>query len=1176
MSQPAVCPVCGRARSRNGCEYCLLYGASTYSELGSRPLWEDLGETGDVFQVIDGFAVLRRLGEGGMGEVFLARQLSTGRTVALKLLRIAGTTARFRTEIAALATLRHPGLVSILYAGDHAGRPYFAMDWVDGPDLAAWIKNSTPTIRQIVTLTLEVADAVQHAHDQGILHRDLKPQNILVGSDGSPRVTDFGLARFLDGEESSGLKEGMTSTGTRLGTPAYMAPEQVRGDRAAEGWWTDVYGLGATLYFLLTGVAPFRGDTAESVFQSVLEQDVVSLRALRPDCDRDLETVVLGALDKECRSRYPSVEAWQADLARWLAGEPIARHPPGPLGKAVRWCRRHPSVTILAAGILVVAALGAGSFSWQWIETRRANERLSDSIKSLRLTESNRLLTESNTAGALRVLARQLQSFPEDRTSATRIMDLLSRRRFLLPESVGGPTPGPMATGRWTADGSRILMLSYQRTNGPLEMRLWDPTLRSWASASQPLGELAREARFDGSGKWLLTQSANGLQLWHAHNLESAGAPFAAVLAEAEFVWHPKGEDFFSWSSTNRLFRMRTPPRQPVWERAVDGQILCLAVSGDGRTVGVGTSTGLLMWFDATTGDPLGSALDNPGPVVSLALDNDGQRAGVVVDWGQNNYRFLWWNIALGKAVGPSPANGPAVFGAEGALLQGLGNPATILLADSGSNGAILLREEIPWTGGWLGQTEELVTLARGHELRIRNGRTGAASSEALLAATHVEDVVASPDGKHLLQIDISREITVLSTDRMPIQAAVLPSTRVGAFSPSGQFIVTGGQQGELTWRDPATGGSVQAQSALSGQIRVIRFSPDGGSLFVGTSRGDARLWRGADHGVGQRLEWATNSIQAARFSPDGTMLAVLGENSDLRFYKSSTGQPMTPTIPVESGIASPFGKGSWTLDFSPDGHQVAVGSYSASATVWEAGTTNRLLALRHPISAITDLRFGPDGSWLGTVSLDGFVRIWDLVHGQERTPAMRHGGNLTSLAVSPDGRLLASAGTGGTIRLWRVADGSGVAELTGHSDEKGLVYALSFSPNGRRLASACQDGTARIWDVATGLQTMDPFQMPSACISADWSPNGRQLLLTSSSATGWLHRIPEADGSAPAWLAELANLMAGNSPELNVVRTWDSLRREALDGRTPPTYRSWAHWFFGHRTNAVPGNPGW
>jgi hypothetical protein len=117
-------------------------------------------------------------------------------------------------------------------------------------------------------------------------------------------------------------------------------------------------------------------------------------------------------------------------------------------------------------------------------------------------------------------------------------------------------------------------------------MRLWDPTLRSWASASQPLGELAREARFDGSGKWLLTQSANGLQLWHAHNLESAGAPFAAVLAEAEFVWHPKGEDFFSWSSTNRLFRMRTPPRQPVWERAVDGQILCLAVSGDGRTVG--------------------------------------------------------------------------------------------------------------------------------------------------------------------------------------------------------------------------------------------------------------------------------------------------------------------------------------------------------------------------------------------------------------------------------------------------------------------------------------------------------------------------------------------------------------------------------------------------------------
>ena len=354
-------------------------------------MWEDVGEEGSVFEVIDDFSLLRRVGEGGMGVVFHARQLSTGRDVALKLLKEGVPDARFRQEIEVLARLDHPGLVRVIHAGEHRGRLYFAMEYVGGPNLAQRARERPFQVREAVALIASGASAVHHAHERQVLHRDLKPENLLLDPEGNVRVTDFGLARSLHK-----TTESLTMAGAQLGTPAYMAPEQVAGDRGEEGPSTDVYGLGATLYHLVTGVPPFRADTLEGLFQLILGVDPASPRILNPAVDRDLELVVMSCLEKEPGRRYGSAADLADELGRWLAGEPVRRRRLGPAGRLIKWCRRKPAIATLSLATSFAVLLGLGGVLWQWRQATLAKEKAQAAEREQSL---QRQLAESNAAG---------------------------------------------------------------------------------------------------------------------------------------------------------------------------------------------------------------------------------------------------------------------------------------------------------------------------------------------------------------------------------------------------------------------------------------------------------------------------------------------------------------------------------------------------------------------------------------------------------------------------------------------------------------------------------------------------------------------------------------------------------------------------------------------------------
>jgi serine/threonine protein kinase len=309
------------------------------------------------------YELSEEIGRGGMGVVYKARQASLKRTVALKMI-LAGQFAsadaisRFQREAEAAANLDHANIVPIYEVGEHDGLRYFSMKLIEGTNLSKRIVDFVRDPKSAAALLAKVGRAVHHAHQHGILHRDLKPGNILLDGRNEPYITDFGLARNVDGRSPQ------TRTGMIVGTPSYMAPEQARSEKGLTVA-ADVYGLGAILYELLTGRPPFRAETELDTILQVLDRDPPRPRTLNPRLDTDLETICLKCLEKEPGKRYGSALALAEDLERWCAGRPIAARPSGPAKKLVKWAKRNPTLAIL---LLVLAAWYFNlRIPWQWL-----------------------------------------------------------------------------------------------------------------------------------------------------------------------------------------------------------------------------------------------------------------------------------------------------------------------------------------------------------------------------------------------------------------------------------------------------------------------------------------------------------------------------------------------------------------------------------------------------------------------------------------------------------------------------------------------------------------------------------------------------------------------------------------------------------------------------------------
>jgi len=357
-----VCGKCGSklfADAPQGlCSLCLFKTALA-------PLLEDSVAAGDDGGLLDSveilsdfgdYELLEEIGRGGQGVVYRVHQKSLNRTVALKVIGLGpwATEAhlkRFRREAAAAASLEHPGIVPIHEVGERDGQCYFSMKFIEGGQLDEVVRREPMPIRGAVELLAKVARTVHYAHEHGILHRDIKPGNILLDKNGEPHLTDFGLARLVEAEST------VTATLDVLGTPSYMAPEQAAGETTKLSKATDVYGLGAVLYQLLTGQPPFAGGTTYETIKLLLESEPRQLRLLNPKVDRDLNTICVKCLEKDPKRRYSSALALAEDLEHWLKHEPIQAHRTGIFARGRKWVRRKPAVVAVITLSLALAAV---------------------------------------------------------------------------------------------------------------------------------------------------------------------------------------------------------------------------------------------------------------------------------------------------------------------------------------------------------------------------------------------------------------------------------------------------------------------------------------------------------------------------------------------------------------------------------------------------------------------------------------------------------------------------------------------------------------------------------------------------------------------------------------------------------------------------------------------------
>ena len=468
-----LCPKCGARLSGAAlgglCPKCVAAAAFSL-DATSPPPREDNSPAPHRHRYVGDYELIEEIARGGMGIVYAARQLSLNRVVALKMI-LSGALAseanvkRFRAEAGAAANLRHPNIVAIYEVGEHQGRHYFAMEYIEGKDLAALTREQPLPPQLAAGYVRTIAEAVQYAHEQGTLHRDLKPSNVLIDERDQPHVTDFGLATRLDGGSD------LTLSGQVLGTPGFMPPEQVAGRREAIGAACDVYSLGAILYHLLTGRPPFAAGTMEETLRQVMQLEPAPPRLLNAGTPRDLETICLKCLAKPPRHRYATARELANDLGRFLRSEPIHARPVSAGEKFARLCRRHPAVTALtvAVGLLVLA----GGLIYSRAALARMAERVQrqlaeDRSDVIELQRVEAWFDADQSARALAGLGQLLRSPLTNRLAAARLMFALAQRDLPVPLGDALLHDNAVDAATFSADGLRVATLSSNTA------RVWD------------------------------------------------------------------------------------------------------------------------------------------------------------------------------------------------------------------------------------------------------------------------------------------------------------------------------------------------------------------------------------------------------------------------------------------------------------------------------------------------------------------------------------------------------------------------------------------------------------------------------------------------------------------------------------------------------------------------------
>jgi WD40 repeat protein/tRNA A-37 threonylcarbamoyl transferase component Bud32 len=1015
------------------------------------------------------YEVFEEIARGGMGVVFRARQVSLNRPVALKMI-LAGHLAspmdvqRFQAEAEMGAHLEHPHIVPIYEVGEHRGQHYFSMKLMEGGSLAKeisdgrWKMADPERQRRAAHLIATIARAVEHAHQRGLLHRDLKPGNILFDLEERAHVSDFGLSKRVqpaaEGEQARGAD--LTVSGTVVGTPSYMAPEQAMAQRTVTTA-ADVYSLGAILYELLGGKAPFQAATALETLRQVTSTEPPRPRGLNPRIDRDLETITMKCLAKEPRSRYVSAAALAEDLERWLAAEPIRARPAGPVERAAKWARRRPASAALCGLLAMLSLLGLAALIWSWQAAEAA--QLQEKIRGDREAQDKhrlavqlyfknialaRLEFADNNLGRANELLKECD--PALRGWEWHFLD-----RYFNPDAttLRQHTAGVVSLA-FSAASDRLVSVSSPMLNRPIYERLSAtgrrrPTTNGFQGKAGAI-RIFRTA--DGSELLRIDPKADLIFCVASSPDGKSVACSGDTLSGTGFI------KVFDTVSGKELFSIT----------GIRDAVRSVAYSPDGQRLASAGDDGMVQLWDAMSGKLIRKIADRDSSiraVSAVAFSPDGKRlAGAIGEattvriWDTATGRQLW------ELQGHTANVTRLAYSPDGHRLATASEDHTVKIwnTDTGSE-LITLVGHLDGVAGvaFSPNGERLVSSSYDNTVRVWDSGSGLLCCTLAGHGAAVVYVAWSPDGQRLASASLDDTIKLWNASGGQAARALRPADmpmRGLVFSPDGRHLAggCGRRPGAVVVLDVVAGKEARAFQGHEKQIGAVAYAPDGMRLASLSLDNTVRIWDTATGKAIHTLQLAAGpsrvvDLRGVAYSADGKRLAATAPNEPVKVWDAATGKELHD-----------FHDSASTVAFSPDARRLASAGREA-LKVRDADTGKEIYAVNGSFEVVL---FTPDGSRLVALGSDG-IKFLDAATGKEVLALRPRSGQRGDLAaISPDGRRLALVDGRNVIRLWDTSSGEEALALPGHAD---TVVGLAFSPDGQRLASADFDGVMHFWD---------------------------------------------------------------------------------------------------------------
>jgi WD40 repeat protein len=1156
-----------------------------------------------------GYEILRKLGRGGMGVVYQARHLQLGRVVALKMI-LAGAHAdtadrvRFLAEARAVAQLQHPHIVQIFEIGEHAGLPYFTLEYVAGGTLAELLRQRPLGPREAAALVEQLARGVAYAHEHGVVHRDLKPENVLLaegreqgtgnreqaagdntpgarGSEGRgsslfsvpcslfPKIADFGLAKRVDtGEE-------FTASGTVLGTPSYMAPEQAAGQTHSVGPLADVYALGAILYRALTGRPPFQAATALETLSQVLNADAAAPSQLNPQVPRDLETICLKCLHKDRGRRYASAAALADDLGRFLAGEPILARPVGRVERALKWARRKPAqAAVLAVSVAAaLALLGGGLWFTEELRGERDHAWYQEGQAQIARLDAERQKREADRAW--KEAAAKAQAEMEARQAReAMVTDLYTGNGLSLRGDVAPAVLWFAHAARLSGDPARAMA---ERTRAASYLR----TVPRPVAAVVHAGPWLPDAAWHPDGRHLLTHAfdpARGSgesQLWDLKTEAALPLSVGSDPGKADSIsaaaWNASGEQLAVGTSGGLVVVLEFPSRKEVQRFTMAGRVQRLLFSADAGYLAVAAGKVARVWGTAEAAF-VTPELNHPDTVTTLALHPKGTQLAtgcqdhfcrvfaVPSDQDQPAFPAIRHYQEALRVVGQKPQ--PPIYVDQGRGLLTLSQH--VVTWWNTANGMSVRTVRYPPPDVKIKTTvEHLIVAPDGVTFVLLNDMqavvargTGGPPKTIPLGhryENYILSAAVSPDGTLLATASGDRTVRLCRlADGTAVGGPLLHATSadLAAFSADGKRLLTSMRGGLLRlWELPAAPALYKLPNSKA--FSLVRLTADG--RYVMHSGGSSR-WSEAR---GTRVHEAATGIAAgpplpaggivtdAAFSPDGRTLALAASLAGTPGERASrpgkqrgrltlwdwhdgkpVGQPLAFDVEPRSVAYNAAGDRLVALDAA--GTVYVIDAATAQVVKqWQAHAPH--LENNHHLQNGSAC-FTPDGKWVLTFGTDEVVLLWDPATG-ERWAELKHRGPVHTVRFSADGKGLATAAFDGSARVWDLFNGRLLAELS-HPD---WVFLAEFSGDGKQLLTTCRDGAARVWDWQRHRLAAPPLDDDTNTYWAAFVPNERRVVTLGRDDT---LRVWETDTGKP-----LSPPLPIGGPGLMVLVTPDGTR---------------------------------